>query len=297
MKKVGKYTICGLLGKGGMGVVYSARLPFLDRIVALKLLRPHPNLISLLGAEAVRNRFISEAARTASLRHPNIVEVLDFDWEGENPFFTMEYYYHDLGNLIGETYRPDLPCRVLSLDKTIHYCRQILCGLARLHRAAIVHRDIKPGNLLISDEDRIKICDFGFSRLRGEKLDRPRHLVIGSPFYAAPEQERDPDSADQRADLYSAGVIVHRMLTGYLPEGGLRKPSLFHPDTSAGWDRFIERALQPNPDNRFTTPNEMLTALEELRSEWDAKKALFCRSFPDEHFYAGNSSSPGHRAR
>ncbi len=278
MKKIGKYIICGLLGKGGMSVVYKARLPFIDKTVALKLLSPHPHLVSLLGREAVRERFISEALTIASLRSPHIVKIHDFDFHEEQPFFTMEYYYRDLGRLIGEAYRPDLPSRILSLDKTIHYARQLLAGLARLARAGIIHRDIKPGNLMISDEDRIKICDFGFSRVRGEKLDRPPHLLIGSPFYAAPEQERNPDLVDARADLYSAGVIVHRMLTGLLPDGGTQKPSRYHPDAGPAWDRFVEKAIAPEPGGRFASADEMLARLEELAAAWRSKKEKFCRA-------------------
>ncbi|MHC1725664.1 MAG: DUF1566 domain-containing protein [Syntrophobacteraceae bacterium] len=279
MKTIGKYVIRGLLGKGGMSVVYKARLPFVERIVALKLLAPHPNLVSLLGPESVKRQFIAEAARIASLHHPNVVDILDFDFTGDIPFFTMEYFYLDLGHLIGESYRTDLPCRILNLDKTIHYLRQILFGLSRLYRAGMVHRDIKPGNILITGDDRIKICDFGFSKLRGEKLSHPSQLLIGSPFYAAPEQERDPDGVDQRADIYSAGVIAHRMLTGLLPEDGIRMPSEYHPEADEAWDDFVRKALQTDPENRFTTPGEMLTALEELGVEWERKKTDFCRLF------------------
>lgn len=279
MKTIGKYIIRGMLGKGGMGVVYKARLPFVERIVALKLLSPHPNLVSLLGMERIRSGFIAEAARIASLRHPNVVDILDFDFADDTPFFTMEYFYLDLGNLIGESYRTDLPCRLLSLDKTIHYLRQILCGLARLHRAGIVHRDIKPGNILITDDDRIKICDFGLSKVRGEKLNRPSHLMVGSPFYAAPEQERDPDGVDQRADIYSAGVIAHRMLTGLLPEEGICQPSEHHPEADEGWDGFVGKALAPDPGKRFSTPGEMLAVLEELSADWEKRKTDFCRLF------------------
>ncbi len=289
MKKAGKYIICGLLGKGGSSVVYKARLPYVDRMVALKMLSPHPNLVGLLGMEAIRDRFISEAALIASLRHPNVIEVLDFDFDGERPFFTMEYYYNDLGRLIGESCRPDLPTRILSLDKTIHYTRQILEGLGRLYRAGMVHRDIKPGNIMISPEVTVKICDFGFSRVRGEKLAKPSQLVIGSPFYAAPEQERDPDSVDQRADLYSVGAIVHRMLTGLLPEDGILKPGRYHPEADSGWDRLIETALAPDPDRRFGTPAEMLAALEELSAAWDGRKEAFCRMHPEDDEARGRS--------
>jgi serine/threonine-protein kinase len=286
VKKIGKYIVCGLLGKGGMSTVYKARLPFFDKIVALKLLSPHPNLTGLLGPDALKGRFISEAATIASLCHPNFIEVLDSDFDCETPFFTMEYYCHDLGKLIGESYRADLPCRIISLDKTIHYCRQLLAGLARLHRASVVHRDIKPANLMITDDDHIKICDFGFSRLRGERLGSPSSLLIGSPFYAAPEQEKDPDGVDHRADLYSAGVIFHRLLTGFLPEDAIKNPGECHPEADSNWDAFIRKALQNDPDLRFATSDEMLAALDGLSAAWEKKKQDFCRLSP-----SGNSSA------
>ena len=281
MKRIGRYTVCGLLGRGGMGTVYKVRLPYIERTVALKLFSPHPTLVSLMGYQAVRSLFISEATRIASLRSPNIAEILDFDFDGERPFFTMEYYYHDLGALIGEGARVEHPTRILSLDKTIHYARQILEGIARMSRAGIVHRDIKPGNLLISDEDRIKICDFGFSRLRGEKLGSLPHLLVGSPYYAAPEQQEDPDKVDQRADLYSTGVIVHRLVTGLLPEEGICKPSRLHPDADPEWDVFLEKALDPDPDHRYASAEDMLGALEALASSWAKRKENICRLFTD----------------
>jgi serine/threonine protein kinase len=296
LKTIGKYVVCGLLGKGGMGCVYKVRLPYVGRIVALKLLSPHPHLLGLLGYDEILNRFISEASLIASLRNPNVVEILDFDFDGENPFYTMEYHYLDLGSLIGETYRAELPTRILSLEKTIHYTRQVLLGLARIFRPGIVHRDIKPGNLLISDEDRIKICDFGFSRLRGERRSgQSPHLIVGSPFYTAPEQERNPSFADHRADLYSVGVIVHRMLTGLLPEEGVLKPSKHHPDADPGWDAFVEKALRHDPDQRFNTPDSMLHELDNLSLAWKEKKENFCRYLPEKQPMKGTEKEEPER--
>ncbi|MEN6439715.1 MAG: protein kinase [Syntrophobacter sp.] len=277
MKKIGKYIVRGMLGKGGMGIVYKACLPYVNRIVALKLLAPHPNTSALLDSRLIREMFISEASTLASLRSPHFVQVLDFDFHGDAPFFTMEYYYHDLGRLIGETYHPELPTRILGLTKTISYTRQILTGLARLSRAGIVHRDIKPGNIMISDDDTIKICDFGLSKLRGERFDRPAQMMVGSPFYAAPEQERDPDTVDRRADLYSAAVILHRLLTGCLPVEGTLRPSEFHPDADASWDRFLDRALQQDPERRFASADEMIEELDLLDRAWNEKRNTFCR--------------------
>ncbi|MCE5335293.1 MAG: protein kinase [Desulfobacteraceae bacterium] len=274
---IGKYVVCGLLGRGGMGAVYKVRLPHAGRTVALKLLAPHPHLTVLLGNDAIRERFVSEASKIASFHHPNVIEILDFDFDGANPFFTMEYYCLDLGRLIGESRQPDVPSRMLRVECTIRYAQQILHGLGRLHRAGIVHRDIKPANLMITDEDCIKICDFGFSKLRGERMNRPGQLLVGSPYYAAPEQEKDPDAVDCRADLYSAGATIYRMLTGLLPEDHIRPPSLCRPDADANWDDFIARALASDQEHRFASAAEMIEALEELSLRWETRKAEFCR--------------------
>jgi serine/threonine-protein kinase len=230
MKKIGKYEICGLLGKGGMGRVYKVRIPLIGKVVALKLLWPHPVLMHLMGEEKVKSDFVTEAETMASLRHPHIVSVWDFHDSDELTFFVMEYYCNNLGLMMGETYRVEEPSRPLSVDKAIHYSRQVLRGLSRLHEAKIIHRDIKPYNMLITDEDTIKISDFGLSKLRGESFRGPSNLKVGSPYYAAPEQEEDPDQVDARADIYPVGVMLYRMLTGSLPIEPSKKLSQCNPD-------------------------------------------------------------------
>jgi tRNA A-37 threonylcarbamoyl transferase component Bud32 len=280
MKRIGKYVITGLLGRGGMSVVYLARDPASGGTVALKVLCPHPNLVSLLGEDEVRRRFVSEARAIAALASPNVVEILDFDYDRGRPFFTMEYCYRDLAGLIGEGARTGAPCRILSLDRIIHYGRQLLDGLSGLHRAGIVHRDIKPANLLITGEDGIKICDFGLSRLRGERFGKHPGLMVGSPFYAAPEQERDPDRADFRADLYAAGVVFHRMLTGTFPEEDPPQAGQGHPDAGSAWDVFVANALRRDPEERYGSAEEMASALEALAAAWAKKKLEFCRLAP-----------------
>ncbi|MHC1741867.1 MAG: protein kinase [Syntrophobacteraceae bacterium] len=277
MKRIGKYEICGLLGKGGMSVVYKARLPVVGKFVALKLLAPHPHLLASWGEERIREQFIREACAIASLRHPCVVEVLDFDDAGDRPFFTMEYYYRSLGTILGEASVMDAPCRLLSMEKVIRYACQLLGGLARLHRAGIVHRDIKPHNLLVTEEDQLKICDFGLSRLRGESSgDSTGSVLIGSPFYAAPEQERQPESVDSKADLYSAGVVVCRMLTGLFPgSDGLRRIAE-RPDAGEAWRAWVERVTHERVDLRPSDARQMLRDLENLAEEWARQRDLFC---------------------
>jgi serine/threonine-protein kinase len=217
VKKIDKYEVCGLLGKGGMGMVYKVRMPVVGKVVALKLLSPHPNLVALIGEEEIKRLFVTEAVTMAGLRHPNIVAIWDFHESEDLTFLVMEYFCNNLGVIIGETYRVEEPSRIVSVDKAIHYTRQTLEGLSRLHQAGIIHRDVKPYNILVTDEDTAKITDFGLSKLRGETFRGPSNLMVGSPYYAAPEQEEDPNQVDVRADLYPVGVMLYRMLTGELP--------------------------------------------------------------------------------
>jgi serine/threonine-protein kinase len=260
-----------------MSVVYKASLLVVRKIVALKLLAPHESLLGLLGIVEIEQRFIAEATRMASCRHINIADVLDFDYAGERLFYTMEYYYQNLGSIIGEGPRADEPSRILSLDRAIHYLGQLLSGLSRLHRMGVVHRDIKPFNLFVTDENTLKISDLGLSKLRGEKEQNPSNLVVGSPFYAAPEQERDPEGVDARADIYAAGVVFYRMLTGMLPEADPVRPSAVHSDVEPLWDDFCLKAIDPDPRNRFGSAYAMLEELGPLRSRWEERKGESCR--------------------
>ena len=190
MRTIGPYEICGLLGRGGMSLVYKVRLPVVEKIMALKLFHPRPLLIDLLGEETLKKLFVAEAKIMAQLSHPHLLEVRDFNHTSETPYLVMEYYCNNLGALIGESGELEKPTRRLKPDRVFHYGRQILLGVDRLHRAGIIHRDLKPANFLITDEDQIKIADFGLSLLRGETLSAPENLKVGSPYYAAPEQER-----------------------------------------------------------------------------------------------------------
>jgi serine/threonine protein kinase len=277
MKKIGKYEVCGLLGRGGMGMVYKVRMPVVGKIVALKLLAPHPNLVTLLGKDEIRHRFIAEAVTMARLRHPHIVGISDFHDTDGLSFFVMEYFCNNLGLIIGETYRVEQISRILSVDRAIDYTGQLLSGLCRLHQAGIVHRDIKPYNMLVTDQNQLKITDFGLSKLRGEAFTGPRNLMVGSPYYAAPEQEEDPNAVDARADLYSVGVMLYRMLTGELPTAVPKPLSLVNRDLDPQWDVFFAESLAANPDARFASAKDMLKGLDGLRHAWEEKKDRVCR--------------------
>ncbi len=281
MKRIGHYIIRALLGRGGMGKVFKVELPVVGKTSALKLLDPDPLLAKLLGMPKLRDLFLAEAKILARLNHPHIVDLHDFDEDQGRPFYVMAYYANNLGSLLGESYRTDQPSRTIRVDKALNYIRQTLEGLACLHDVGIVHRDIKPFNLLITELDSIKICDFGLSKLRGERFSGPSQLNVGSPFYAAPEQEQSPDAAGPSADLYPLGIMLYRMLTGRLPEHpphhrNYQKPSSLNMDLDAAWDHFLARATAVAPEERFAHADEMLHALDELFKHWQDMKAKTC---------------------
>ncbi len=287
--KLGRYNVCGLLGRGGMGVVYKVRQPVTGRIAALKILKPADTLLKLVGLEGLRRQFESEAVTMASLNHPNIAAVWDYDEAGGIPFFVMEYYCLNLGMLMGESYRVEAPTRRLPLDKAVNYTLQTLDALARMHHAGIVHRDMKPFNLMLTDSGRIKVIDFGLSRLRGETGSAaPSGVKVGSPYYAPPEQETDPDSVDGRADCYPVGVMLYRMLTGVLPtdeanleNGAIQPASRFNPDLDAAWDAFFNRAMARAAEDRFSDATTMKQALENVYQAWRDQLAAVCRGVDD----------------
>ena len=277
MKYIGKYLIRGLLGRGGMGKIYKVQHPLIGKIFALKRLDPDPLLVTLMGHDKILDMFKTEAIAIAGLRHPNIVEIMDYDESGDKPYYVMEYYVNNLGVMIGETARTEQASRILTIEKAIRYTRQTLNGLDCMHHAGIIHRDIKPYNLLVTDHDTIKICDFGLSKLRGEKFEGPPSLKFGSAWYAPPEQEDDPDSVDGSADLFAVGITLYRMLTGILPEVGYQPVGRFNADLDDDWDEFIKKAIASRPARRYLSAAEMLADLKRLQTAWEAKKEQICR--------------------
>ncbi|MGE4299005.1 MAG: protein kinase [Desulfovibrionaceae bacterium] len=288
MRRIGAYEVCGLLGKGGMGRVYKARMPVLGKIVALKTLQPEETLATVLGMDELERRFEHEARIMASLRHPHVAQVWDYGRDHAHgfPYFVMEYFCNDLGSLIGESYMAEEPSRRLPLPRAVRYVRQTLLALGRMHYAGVVHRDIKPFNILLTDLDRVKVIDFGLSRLRGEvAASAPSNIKIGTPYYTAPEQETDPDGADRRADLFSVAVMLYRMLTGALPEpdgGAYRDPSALCRELTPAWDAFFRTALHPDRTRRHPDAKTMLAALDGLLAAWNKSLDAVCTLSEDE---------------
>ncbi len=309
MRTIGKYEIRGRLGRGGMAVVYKAVQPVTGRVVALKAMQPGDMVAELMGLDALRAAFQDETRAMARVRHPLVAQVLDVGEAGPgdccaegSPFFVMEYFCNNLGVLLGEDFDADRQCRRLSTDQALDLCGQLLSALARLHYDGLSHRDVKPFNLMLTDQHQLRLIDFGLSRLRGDEpaaqpgeiKQRPKGLVLGSPYYSAPEQEADPEGGDARSDLYAAGVTLFRMLTGWLPVTGAgqqRWASGLNLELDAYFDAFLDRALAPDPDKRFQTARDMLAGLDEVRAHWDAHKEAVCALQP-EQAAGGKSSKP-----
>ena len=269
METIGRYRVTGRLGRGGTATVYKALAPVTDRLIAIKLLRPREVLLEVLGEEELCRGFLEEARVMGGLDHPHLARILDCDQHQGWPFFVLEYYAHSLGTVIGEAYRVETPSRQISAERTRDYLLQALAGLERLHFAGIVHRDIKPYNLMLSSGDRVKIIDFGLSRVRGEERGSPPGMQVGSPYYTAPEQSRTPERVDGRADLYSIAVMALRLLTGRLFDS--RQGLVVLLDEVEGaygrpWRVWLEQGLQTRAEDRFPDAAAMGRALLVLSS-------------------------------
>jgi serine/threonine protein kinase len=209
--------ILELIGQGGMGIVYKARQPHLDRFVALKVLSPE------IGRDpAFAERFAREARALARLNHPSIVAVYDFGQAGS-------YYYLIMEFVDGVNLHQLERARRLAPQEALSVVPRICEALQYAHDEGIVHRDIKPGNIRIDKRGRVKIADFGLAKLVGKAATdlalTQSHHVTGTPAYLAPEQTERPTEVDHRADIYSLGVVFYEMLTGELPIGRLAPPS------------------------------------------------------------------------
>jgi tRNA A-37 threonylcarbamoyl transferase component Bud32 len=248
--------ILELLGQGGMGAVYKARQPGLDRLVALKIL-PH----EASQDAAFTERFTREARALARLNHPNIVSVYDFGQIGGLYYFLMEY-------VEGVNLRQLLRAGQLQPQQALQIAPQICEALQYAHDEGIVHRDIKPENILLDKKGRIKIADFGLAKLLGRataaeaKLTGP-YQVMGTLHYMAPEQVDNPTEVDHRADIYSLGVVFYEMLTGKLPLGRFAPPSQTV-KVDVRLDEVVLKTLEREPERRYQHASEVKTLVETI---------------------------------
>src|SRR5262249_38108441 len=276
-----RYRILEVLGSGGMGVVYKAEHRLMERTVALKVIDR-----GLTGNPAVVERFRREVKAAAQLNHPNIVHAYDADQAGDNHFLVMEFIE---GTTLARLVEQQGPLPVAQACDAV---RRAALGLQRAAENGMVHRDIKPHNLMRTPQGQIKVLDFGLARLVSEvgpPVAAPTEetapttsrslthlgMVMGTADYMAPEQAADAHAADSRADIYSLGCTLYFLLTGQppFPEGTMRdklsahrqdKPrplSDFRDDLPAGLVHVIERMMDKDPAQRYQTPEEVARAL------------------------------------
>ncbi|MCD6050788.1 MAG: pknB 23 [Verrucomicrobia bacterium] len=247
--------ILELLGQGGMGMVYKARQSQLDRFVALKLLPIRDS-----HDPAFAERFAREARALAKLNHPNIVSVHDFGQTEKYCWFIMEY-------VDGVNLRQMEQTQRLTPEQAIGIIPKICDALQYAHDEGVVHRDIKPGNILIDKKGRVKIADFGLAKLlskkEGEAHLTQSNIVMGTPHYMAPEQMNSPLSVDHRADIYSLGVVFYEMLTGELPIGRFAPPSQ-KVQMDVRLDEVVLRTLESEPARRYQHVSEVRSDVESM---------------------------------
>jgi eukaryotic-like serine/threonine-protein kinase len=261
-KTIGKYRVVEKIGRGGMGTVYKAIDETLDREVAVKVLNPD------LGESALVRRFRAEAMTLARLNHPGIATIFELFRNDDDLLMVMEFVRGETFDRMVERLGPLAPEHAASLGA------QVLDALGHAHRLGIVHRDLKPANLMVGEYGAVKIMDFGIARVVGTEHLTSDGLMMGTPAYMAPEQVLATD-VDGRADLYSVGVVMYRLLSGSLPFSADTAIAMAHkqvkdPPTPLKQFRselppwcedVLWRALAKSPADRFQTAEEFRDAL------------------------------------
>jgi eukaryotic-like serine/threonine-protein kinase len=287
-RRIGRYEVVGEIGRGGMGVVYRARDTELERFVALKSL-PTDRTTD----PARRRRFLQEARSASALSHPNIITVHDVISENGEDWIVMEL-------VEGTSLQELIPEGGLPLGQALPWAVEIADALATAHAAGIIHRDIKPGNVMIDRAGRSRVLDFGLAKLQASveppepsttvpTLDTPltrAGTVLGTLEYMSPEQAMG-QPVDGRSDVFSFGAVLYQMVTGRAPFSGANAPSIIHavvyerqapleswrPELPSGLSTIVERALAKEPQDRFPTIAAMRDALREVELAPDAPRA------------------------
>lgn len=269
---LGKYRIVARLGRGGMARVYKAYQPGLDRYVAIKVLHSH-----LLDDKSFVQRFEREATAVARLRHPNIVQVFDFDVQDDFYYMVMEF-------IEGPTLKQELEERLkndpahaqpFKNEEIVHLITSLAEAIDYAHSRSMIHRDLKPGNIMLTPEGQVLLTDFGLARLLNMTRQTESGAISGTPAYMSPEQGQGKQG-DERSDLYSLGIILYELVTGRVPfenENPLvtivqhtselpPPPSHFVPHLTPALEAVILQALAKNPDDRYQSARELAQNLQ-----------------------------------
>ena len=267
-----RYEIVQLLGEGGMSYVYKANDKQLKRTVAIKTLKPN-----YVQQEKFVERFKREAQTAANLNHPNIVQI--FDWGiGDEPFFVMEYIEgNTLTSIIAKR-------RTISLNDVLFIGAQVSSGLQAAHSKGLVHRDIKPGNIMITPEGKVKVTDFGIVSLQNEESDITKTgSILGTASYISPEQAQGKP-VSKESDLYSLGTVLYELITGRPPfEGDTpiatatkhitdkpEKLSVIRPDIPKGVENAVLKLLHKYPKDRFKNAEDLRAVLLQQKTQLQA---------------------------
>lgn len=269
----GRYEIRELIGVGGMAMVYKAYDSIDDRVVAIKILREE-----FASNEEFRRRFKNESKAIAILSHPNIVKVYDVSFGDTLQYIAMEY-------VDGITLKEYIEQQgTLRWQEAVHFTVQILKALEHAHKKGIIHRDIKPQNIILLQDGTIKVADFGIARFSGSGQRTMTEKAIGSVHYISPEQARG-DEIDEKTDVYSVGVILYEMLSGKLPfesdsavsvaimqvQANPASLKQMNPSVPDGLEQITMKAMQKEPSQRYQSASEMLSDIEAFRNDPDIR--------------------------
>ena len=294
---LGRYEILAELGQGAMGTVYKARDPLLDRIVAIKTVNLSLPKDEVAEYEA---RFYQEAKAAGQLSHPNIVTVYDIGKSERLAYMAMEF-------LEGQELRTILTSGTpIPVDMALEVGAQVADGLQFAHEHQVVHRDIKPGNIMVLNDGVVKITDFGIARMRTNQVKTMTGMILGSPKYMSPEQVAGR-RADARSDIFSLGVVIYEMLTGTSPfvadniHGVMYQtlnfsppaPKTLNPDLPDVFNFIVAKALAKNLDDRYQHAKDLAKDLREARASvlgegWSPK--LFAVPSPEPQPFAQPSA-------
>ncbi|MBI5436856.1 MAG: protein kinase [Nitrosomonadales bacterium] len=270
ISQLGRYEIIGELGQGAMGIVYKAKDPLIDRVVAIKTISLN---LALDEKEEYEARFYQEAKAAGRLSHPNIVTIYDVGKSGDVAYIAMEFLQgRELRDVLNE--EPRLP-----LDQVLDIVVQVAQGLAYAHENGIVHRDVKPANIMVVRDGHVKITDFGIARMASASVRTQTGMVLGSPKYMSPEQVMGKP-IDHRSDIFSLGVMLYEMLTGQVPFNGENVNAIMYqilnavppplntlnPAVPDMLNFIVAKALAKAPDDRYRDAGEFANDLRACRN-------------------------------